>query len=134
MPSAPFLNGLFKYIVLNPYISLIIFTVICSLFLLGMLFLASVLGPRYRTTTKQEAFECGAIPIGDISQQRFPVRFYLIAVLFLLFDVEVVLLYPWAVGAVQYGTKGVICVFGFLAVVAIALRYVHKRGVFNWND
>jgi NADH-quinone oxidoreductase subunit A len=119
---------------------------------LSMLFLSAVLGPRRSTPVKQMPYESGMDPIGD-ARQRFDVRYYLVAIVFLLFDVELLFLYPWAVAqwsvdpaAVE--KAGVVSsigippvfralVFGevvvFVVVLAAAFAYAWKKGVFEWR-
>jgi len=120
---------------------------------LSMLLLSAFLGPRKETRIKQMPYESGMDPIGD-ARQRFDVRFYLIAILFLLFDVELLYLYPWAVGqwsadlpstvatgAVAAAT-GIPAIFRslvfweimvFIGILAAAYAYAWKRGVFEWR-
>jgi NADH-quinone oxidoreductase subunit A len=119
---------------------------------LSMLFLSALLGPRRSTEVKQMPYESGMDPIGD-ARQRFDVRYYLVAIVFLLFDVELLFLYPWAVaqwsvdsaaldvaGAVtSTGIPPVLrnLVFGeiviFVIVLAAAFAYAWRKGVFEWR-
>src|SRR5262245_45411291 len=118
--------------------------VIYALFLVGFvvttLVLAHVIGPRKKTPVKQMPYESGMDPVGD-ARQPFNVRFYLVAILFLVFDVELLFLYPWAVTA--YTDDGGIPaelrdpVFGvmlvFIATLVIAYVYAWRKGVFRWR-
>ena len=81
---------------INPYIGILILLVVTAFTLIAMLLMASYLGPRHKTKTKQIPFECGSVSVGDANSSRFSVRFYLVAMLFILFDIEVIFLYPWA--------------------------------------
>jgi len=120
---------------------------------LSMLVMSAVLGPRKSTQVKQMPYESGMDPIGD-ARQRFDVRFYLVAIVFLLFDVELLYLYPWAVGqwsadAAIAGAAGAaplivgippvfrMMVFWeimvFVAILAAGFAYVWKKGVFEWR-
>jgi NADH-quinone oxidoreductase subunit A len=106
--------------------------------------LSALLGPKRKTPTKQMPYESGMDPIGD-ARQRFDVRFYLVAIAFLLFDVELLFLYPWAVAhwsadvspyvGIPREYRGL--VFGeilvFIAVLAAAFAYAWKKGVFTWR-
>jgi NADH-quinone oxidoreductase subunit A len=104
------------------------------------LILAHVIGPRKKTPVKQMPYESGMDPVGD-ARQPFNVRFYLVAILFLVFDVELLFLYPWAVTA--YTDEGGIpvelrdAVFGvmlvFVATLVIAYVYAWRKGVFRWR-
>ena len=120
--------------IINPYISLLVMMFFVAGFVVTMLFLSIKLGPKNPTVTKQIPFECGGIPVGEVKEQRFSVRFYLVAMLFILFDIEIIFLYPWAVNAKAFGWGGFICVTTFISVLALGLVYVWKRGVLDWND
>lgn len=118
---------------MNPYIGLLILFVVAAGFAVTMLALASILGPKNRNFTKQLPFECGSVSVGAVEDQRFNVRFYLIAMLFILFDIEVVFLYPWAVVLTELGWFGYNQMLVFVAVLTIGLVYVWKKGVLDWN-
>jgi NADH-quinone oxidoreductase subunit A len=123
----------------------------------SMLALSALLGPSKRTTIKQMPYESGMDPIGD-ARQRFDVRFYLVAIAFLLFDVELLYLYPWAVAqwsadpalaaavAAAPGESPVLAgvppifrglvfweIMVFVAILAAAFAYAWKKGVFEWR-
>lgn len=119
---------------LNPYVGMIGLMVVVAGFLVTMLVLASVLGPKHRTRTKQLPFECGSVSVGTVRDQRFNVRFYLVAVLFILFDIEVIFMYPWAVNLEALGWAGFSAMLSFMLVLLVGLIYVWKKGVLNWND
>ena len=104
------------------------------------LILAHAIGPRKKTAVKQMPYESGMDPVGD-ARQPFDVKFYLVAILFLVFDVELLFLYPWAVSA-YVGEDGIApalrgTVFGvmlvFMATLAIAYVYAWRKGVFRWR-
>lgn len=119
---------------MDGYLGIIIFGIVASGFAIGMLVLSTILGPKHKTPTKDLPFECGAISVGDTHTQRFNVRFYLVAMLFILFDIEVIFMYPWALSLDQTGWFGFIQMFVFVAVLSVGLAYVWKKGVLNWND
>ena len=119
---------------LESYGAIVLLGVVVSGFLITMLVLSSVLGPKHKTVTKQLPFECGSVSVGKVSEQRFNVRFYLIAMLFILFDIEVIFMYPWAVVLDELSWLGFFEMFTFVAVLAIGLFYVWRKGVLNWND
>jgi NADH:ubiquinone oxidoreductase subunit 3 (subunit A) len=105
----------------------------------GTIVIAHLLGPARPTPTKLMPYESGMDPIGD-ARQRIDVKFYLIAILFLVFDVELLFLYPWAVAA--YTPDGIPTevrtvvfweVLVFLATVVVAYVYAWRRGVFRWR-
>ena len=88
---------------------------------------------KNKTKTKQLPFECGSNPVGDTRKTRFSVSFYLIAVLFILFDVEIVFMYPWAVNILELGWQGLFAIVSFMSVFVLALVYVWKKGILNWK-
>lgn len=94
--------------------------------------LSILLGPRKHSAIKDQPFECGTVGTGSPAE-RFSVKFYLVAVVFILFDIEVVFLYPWAVQAVGLGWFGFAAIAAFLLIVVTGLVYVWKRGVLDWS-
>jgi NADH-quinone oxidoreductase subunit A len=110
-----------------------------SLFLLlsaGMgvllLVLTTILGPKLQFAEKQEPFECGERPIVS-PYQRFNVKYYMVAVSFIIFDVEMVFLYPWAVVFDGLGWYGFIAMFIFIFMLAVGLAYEWMKGGLDWN-
>jgi len=91
-----------------------------------------LLGPRNRTAVKLETFECGNEPSGS-AWGRFSVKFYLTAILFIVFDVEVVFMYPWAVVFRQLGWTGFTAMAIFLGVAVIGLIYEWRKGALQWD-
>lgn len=99
----------------------------------GMFIAASVLlGPKKRTAVKDEPFECG-IPSEGMSRTSVPVRFYLMALLFILFDVELAFLFPWAVVFRKLGLFGFVEMFVFFLVVGVGYVYAWKMGALEWD-
>ncbi len=119
---------------MSPYIGLIILMLIVSGFLVVMLTLASVLGPKHKSVTKQLPFECGSVSVGDVRHSRFNVRFYLVAMLFILFDIEVIFMYPWALVLEDLGWSGYFAMLSFVVILLGGLVYVWRKGVLDWND
>ena len=124
---------------MNDFPPLLIYAVILVGFVATNLILTHVIGPRKKTPVKQMPYESGMDPVGD-ARQPFDVKFYLVAILFLVFDVELLFLYPWAVSA--YEDAGVPAnlrdtVYGvmlvFMATLAIAFVYAWRKGVFRWR-
>ena len=121
------------------YLPILIFLAVAIAFPVVTIIAAKLVRPYYPTTQKLEAYECGIRAASD-SRGRYTVRFYLVAILFLVFDVELLFLYPWAVSA--YTDNGVPAelrntVFGvmlvFMATLAIAFIYAWRKGVFRWR-
>ena len=94
--------------------------------------LTMALGPRLRFGGKNEPFECGESPLVS-PYQRFSVKFYMVAVSFIIFDVEVVFLYPWAVVFGDLGWFGYVSMLIFLAVISIGLAYEWLKGGLDWS-
>ncbi|MCB0336708.1 MAG: NADH-quinone oxidoreductase subunit A, partial [Bdellovibrionales bacterium] len=83
--------------------------------------------------TKQLPFECGSVSVGDVRSQRFNVRFYLVAMLFILFDIEVIFMYPWAVVFRDLGWFAFYEMLVFVAILTVGLIYVWRKGVLDWS-
>jgi NADH-quinone oxidoreductase subunit A len=125
---------------LTAYQPVLIYLAVLTGTVIAMLLMAHLLGPRRRTPVKDMPYESGMDPIGD-ARQPFDVKFYVVAVLFLIFDVELLFLYPWAVSAyvgesgIPEGLRGT--VFGvmlfFMATLGIAYAYAWRKGVFKWR-
>ena len=104
----------------------------------AMLALANLLGPRRPSLVKSTPFECGSVPVGS-ARERFGVKFYVVAILFIVFDIEAIFLYPWAVlllpseGYPGLGWPGFISMGIFAATLVAGLAYVWKKGVLDWN-
>jgi NADH-quinone oxidoreductase subunit A len=139
------------------YTPLFLFILLAVFIGASMMIASAVLGPRKKTTVKQMPYESGMDPIGD-ARQRFDVRYYLVAIVFLLFDVELLFLYPWAVAqwsaqpasqaAVAGDVGASLAVAGipaefrglvfweillFITILAAALVYAWRKGVFEWR-
>jgi len=104
-----------------------------------MLTLANVLGPRRPSVVKGQPFECGSAPVGS-ARERFGVRFYVVALLFIVFDIEAIFLYPWAIlllpsdGYAGLGWPGYISMGIFVVTLVAGLVYVWKKGVLDWAE
>ncbi len=125
---------------LSTYYPIFLFVVIVIGLALSILLAAHLIGPRRRTPVKQMPYESGMDPIGN-ARQRFDVKFYLIAILFLVFDVELLFLYPWAVSAYEKFTGEAHALQGaifwellvFIATLVVAYLYAWRKGVFKWR-
>ena len=100
---------------------------------LGGLVVSSLLGPKNPTPEKLAAYECGMPPVGD-ARERQSVKFYLIAMIFLLFDIEVAFLYPWALALRALGWTGYVQVVLFTLVLMAGYVYVWKKGALDWTQ
>ena len=93
-----------------------------------------VVGPRRYNRAKLSAYECGIEPMATPSTgQRFPIKYYLTAMLFIVFDIEIVFLYPWAVAFDRLGTFALVEMAIFMATVFVAYAYVWRRGGLEWD-
>ena len=101
-------------------------------FAVGAVLLSNVLGPRRPNKVKNQPYECGIDPVGD-ARLRFPVKFYVIAMLFILFDIEAIFLYPWAVMFQQLRLFGLIEMLAFLGFLVMGYIYLWKRGALEWD-
>ena len=99
---------------------------------LGLWATSWIIGPRRKSPLKDKPFECGVDSEG-YDQERIPVKFYLVAILFVLFDIEVVFLYPWAVQYKQLGLFGLVEMAVFMAILFIGLLYVFRRRALDWK-
>jgi NADH-quinone oxidoreductase subunit A len=107
----------------------IVLAVILGLTLLG---LANLLGPRRPNEAKSSPFEFGSLPSG-LARDRFDVRFYVVALLFVVFDIEAVFMYPWAVALGDLGWSGFVTMAVFALTLVAGLAYVWKKGALEWG-
>lgn len=117
---------------LNQYLGVLILLVLAIGTAVGMVTLTTLLGPKKSFPDKMEPFECGKKPLVS-PRQRFSVKFYLTAVLFILFDIEAVFLYPWAILFKRLGWFGFFEMLVFIVILGIGLLYVWKKGALTWE-
>ena len=99
----------------------------------GNIFLSQFLGPRRPTPEKSAPYECGMPAVGD-ARERQSVKFYLVAMIFLLFDIEVAFLYPWAMALRELGWPGLVQVVLFMALLLAGYVYVWRKGALDWGN
>ncbi|HVI10076.1 MAG TPA: NADH-quinone oxidoreductase subunit A [Candidatus Binatia bacterium] len=114
------------------YLPLLIHFLLASGFAVAVVSLSWLVGQRKPTRAKMAPYESGMMPVGD-ARQRFSVQFYLVAMLFILFDVEAVFLYPWAVILRQLRHFGLWEMAVYLGIVLVGFFYVWKKGVLDWG-
>ena len=102
-------------------------------FAAGNVMLSQFLGPKKPTPEKLAPYECGMPPVGD-ARERQSVKFYLVAMIFLLFDIEVAFLYPWAMALGDLRWAGYIQIVVFFALLFSGYIYVWRKGVFDWGE
>jgi NADH-quinone oxidoreductase subunit A len=124
---------------LSSYYPIFAYLIVLIGFAVSVMVMTHTIGPRKKTAVKQMPYESGMDPIGD-ARQRFDVKFYLVAIMFLVFDVELLFLYPWAVVAYRDGgipdvLRGPVfwCVLTFILLLLVAYAYDWKKGVFRWR-
>ena len=118
--------------ILSDYLPLLVMLVLAAGFVAVSLFLSRLISPNRPTAEKLAPYECGIVPEVEPTQ-RFPVKFYLVAMLFVIFDVEIVFLFAWAARWDSLGWYGIAAVGIFTLFVLETLVYVWKRGALDWN-
>ena len=118
---------------LSQYIPIGIGILWAALLALTFIIVSYLFGPRRYSPQKAGPYECGIEPMIGDARSRFSIKFYVTAVLFLIFDIEVVFMYPWAVLLRKLGLLGLIEMMTFIFVLAVALIYVLKKGALNWE-
>jgi NADH-quinone oxidoreductase subunit A len=115
----------------HEYIPILIFLVIAMLFPVVAIVIAKLIRPSAPFLAKLEAYECGIKAASD-SRGRYTVRFFIVAILFVIFDVETIFLFPWAVRYKVFGWFGVAEVAVFLGVLAVGYIWAYKKGALEW--
>lgn len=124
---------------LGSYVPIVVMMVLAAVIAAGMVAASFVLGPKRPTRFKQAAYECGMTPVGS-ARERFPVKFYLVAMLFIIFDIETVFLYPWAVifrgTGRDYADKVFLLVemAVFVIILFIGYFYILGKGALEWDE
>ncbi|GIF76643.1 NADH-quinone oxidoreductase subunit A [Asanoa siamensis] len=119
---------------LSPYAPIVGLFALAAFFALFSVASARIAGPRRYNRAKLDAYECGIEPSPQpVGGGRFPIKFYLTAMLFIVFDIEIIFLYPWAVSFDQLGLFGFVEMVMFIGTVFIAYAYVWRRGGLDWD-
>jgi NADH-quinone oxidoreductase subunit A len=117
---------------LQNYLPILIFLAVAGAFGVVLLVLGFVLGPRRPDADKLSPYECGFDAFED-SRTKFDVRYYLVAILFIIFDLEIAFLFPWAVSLDAIGGFGLLSMAVFLAVLVVGFIYEWKKGALEWD-
>ena len=118
---------------MDQYLPILTMLVLAVLFS-GLSFFASgLLAPKKPSAAKELPYECGIVPSREPAE-RFPVRFYVVAMLFIIFDIEIIFLYPWAVSFAELGKYGFVAMLVFAAIVFISLLYEIAMGGLEWGS
>jgi len=120
------------------YVSIAVVSLAVTLMGLAILVINRVLGPRRQNAVKMATFECGSDPIGS-ARNRFSVKFYLVAIFFIVFDIESVFMYPWAslyremIVEPGFGMSTFVEMFVFVGILGAGLAYIWRRGALDWD-
>ena len=117
---------------LSAYLPIALAFILAVGFAVVSLTLSRLVAPKNPTPEKLAPYECGIVPLQD-PVQRFPVKFYLVAMLFVIFDVEIIFLFAWAVRWESFGWGGILMMGVFVLLIIETLVYVWKRGALDWN-
>ena len=117
---------------LKDYFSIILFLIIALILSCGFILLNFVFSPKKPDPEKLSPYECGFEPFND-SRMEFDIRFYLVAILFIIFDLEIAFLFPWAITLGKIGLFGFISMMIFLSILTIGFIYEWKKGALDWE-
>ena len=119
------------------YLPIAALIIIATILALGMVGLSFIFGPRKPSAIKSTPYECGMMPVGN-ARERFPIKFYLIAMLFIVFDIETIFLYPWAVTYAQQAHDMKVFYFSemavFVGILFVGYFYILGKGALDWED
>lgn len=115
------------------YLPILLFIIAALLVAASMVLLSTLAGPRRAVPAKFEPYECGMAPVG-LARERFSVKFYLVAMLFIIFDIEIIFLFPWGVIFKELGWFGFFEMGCFILVLVLGLAYVWRKGGLNWDE
>ncbi len=117
---------------LSQYLPIAVFLVVATAIGVILLTVGSVLGPRNGNAEKDAPYECGFEAFED-ARMKFDVRYYLVAILFIIFDLEIAFLFPWAVILEELGVMGLISMSVFLSILVVGFIYEWKKGALEWD-
>lgn len=116
----------------DPYFPVLVLLIIAFLTALGLVLLSQKTGPKIYDKVKYSAYECGVEPLGP-STVRVSVKYYLVAILFIIFDLEAAFLYPWAILYRSLGLLGFLEMLVFIGILLVGLVYAWKKGALEWQ-
>ena len=117
---------------LSRYSAILLFIVLTAAFGVGTLVISYFLQPKYPEVEKLSPYECGSEPFSD-ARIPFPVRYYIFAMLFVIFDIEIIFLYPWAIAFKDIGFIGLLEMMIFIGLFVLAYVYAWKKGALEWD-
>ena len=115
------------------YTPVLVLAALAALFAVGSVAMSTMVGPRRYNRAKMDSYECGIEPTPQALSGRFPVKYYITAMLFIVFDIEIVFLYPWAVYFDSMKMFGLVEMVLFIVTVFVAYAYVWRRGGLEWE-
>ncbi len=117
---------------LENYLPVLVFIVLGALFGVGPILIGYLVGPKKPDSEKNSPYECGFEAFED-ARMKFDVRFYLVAILFIIFDLEIAFLFPWAVVLDEIGTFGLLAMGVFLSLLVVGFIYEWRKGALEWE-
>jgi NADH-quinone oxidoreductase subunit A len=118
----------------NPFVPILVLMAVAAVLALGGVATSVLIGPKRYNQAKLEAYECGIEPTPHaVGGGRFPIKYYLVAMSFIIFDIEVVFLYPWAVAFAEVAMWGLVAMMAFLVLITVPFVYEWRRGGFEWD-
>ena len=117
---------------LKDYFPIILFLIIALILSFGFIIINFIFSPKKPDPEKLSAYECGFEPFSD-SRMEFDIRFYLVAILFIIFDLEIAFLFPWAISLGKIGFLGFISMMIFLVILTVGFIYEWKKGALDWE-
>lgn len=119
---------------MNPYIPILVMMAVAGVMAVGGVAASAIIGPKRYNRAKLDAYECGIQPTPHaVGGGRFPVKYYIVAMTFIIFDIEVIFLYPWAVAFNELATFGLVAMLSFLFLITVPFAYEWKRGGLEWD-
>ena len=118
--------------IMTEYLPILIFLILAFAISVGAIFTSLVVGKKNSYSEKNSTYECGFDPFDD-SRSKFEVKFYLVAILFIIFDLEIIFLFPWAIAFDEIGLFGFSSMMFFLLVLTIGFIYEWMKGALDWN-
>lgn len=118
----------------DAYVPILVMMAVAGVMALGGVAASAILGPKRYNKAKLDAYECGIQPTPHaVGGGRFPIKYYIVAMTFIIFDIEVVFLYPWAVAFQQLAFFGVVATICFLVLITVPFAYEWRRGGLEWD-
>ncbi|MFZ4542531.1 MAG: NADH-quinone oxidoreductase subunit A [Saprospiraceae bacterium] len=116
----------------SDFLPILLMFIVAAGFVVFVMLISQWLGPKHKSKIKSDAFECGIEQIGN-ARTPISIKYFLVAILFVLFDVEVIFMYPWAVNFKSLGAIGLFEMFTFIAFLLIGFFYILKKGALKWE-